>query len=172
MLKKIYLKNFQSISSDTPIKIKPLTILCGPYSAGKSAISDALRIFQNWYTGEISNQQQLESLPRRGKSNTEPFEIGIEYQFKLPDFHYIEDPTNKGKVMRDQFEKWYETVENEHQDITDDFWLVKNFFDDLESKNVRINIRGNCRDNAEFDNYLDIFIDGKPFLKIESDEFL
>ena len=74
--------------------------------------------------------------------------------------------------MRDQFEKWYETVENEHQDKTDDFWLVKNFFDDLESKNVRINIRGNCRDNAEFDNDLDIFIDGKPFLKIESDEFL
>ena len=45
-LSKVILENFQSIQQFSEVKIKPITILVGPNSAGKSSIYDVLSIFE------------------------------------------------------------------------------------------------------------------------------
>lgn len=42
MLESITLKNYKSFENETSIEIKPLTILCGVNSSGKSSIIKSL----------------------------------------------------------------------------------------------------------------------------------
>ncbi len=47
-LRAIELENFQSIRKRARIEIGRLTLLCGPNSAGKSALIDALELVRSW----------------------------------------------------------------------------------------------------------------------------
>lgn len=64
MITEITLENFQSIKDRFTVPIKPLTILVGPNSAGKSSIFDALEIFELLLLTKKENDIKLNSLIR------------------------------------------------------------------------------------------------------------
>ena len=85
MITKLYLRDFQSIKSNIPIEIKPLTILCGPNSAGKSCVYDALVLLKNLFIQKVTDKTQEENIPYRGKEALDSYDLGVEFIFSLPE---------------------------------------------------------------------------------------
>ena len=82
-LTELTLGNFQSIKNRTTIPIRPLTILVGPNSAGKSCVYDALDIFELLFVEKSRDDFKLETLlkkyARLEKSNEKGFDPDLFY---------------------------------------------------------------------------------------------
>jgi hypothetical protein len=91
----IYLKNFQSIKNATFIDLNGITVLCGPNSAGKSSIVDALNYFRNsgfeedstWF--DYFGALLAKPIYRELTGHTMDSIIGIEFSYD--DFEYTGD---------------------------------------------------------------------------------
>jgi len=94
----IELENFQSIAHSGAIEFRPITLIYGPNSAGKSAIFDALN-FLRIITEEDNNENaQLELMRSCHKSTDEDgtehyknLKITVDLEFDWPDFFHRSD---------------------------------------------------------------------------------
>lgn len=66
------LENFQSIVEPTRIEFAPITMLCGPNSAGKSAVYDALELLAKLWSPEDFEEIELQKLLRRWAHKVAP----------------------------------------------------------------------------------------------------
>ena len=64
-LEEITLENFQAIKDRVTIPIKPITILVGPNSAGKSSIYDAIEILKLIFEPDQKNLTRLNQYLRK-----------------------------------------------------------------------------------------------------------
>jgi hypothetical protein len=85
-LESIVLENFQSIRDRTTIPIRPLTLLYGPNSAGKSVIYDAFRLLEATF-GNQADRSEVDQLASRWahKNPASDEEVGIKIEVVLRD---------------------------------------------------------------------------------------
>jgi hypothetical protein len=106
----IELENFQSIETRTRIEFKPLTLLYGPNSAGKSAVFDAIDLLQVILDPAKFNQNKASEMVDRwarrpGKDGWRETSLAIEFPFEtLDDFDPWQDV---GEIWRNP-ENWSE----------------------------------------------------------------
>lgn len=113
-LSKVILENFQSIQQFSEVKIKPITILVGPNSAGKSSIYDVLSIFEMLFIKEKANNNALENnLKKWVRAKINPKEN------ELPPDLYAEDRSGKVGITID--------VGTDGGNLNDDFISDGNF---------------------------------------------
>jgi hypothetical protein len=97
----IELENFQSIERRTRIELKPITLLFGPNSAGKSTVFDALELIRvlldpNEFD-EVRASDMVNRWARRkgGDSSVREMSVAVEFVFNLEELHDIwDDPKN------------------------------------------------------------------------------
>ena len=90
----IELENFQSIEQRTRIEFKPITLLFGPNSAGKSAVFDAMELLRVLLDPIEFDEQLAVNLVSRwarhkGKSKVRETFLAIEFPFYFKDPHDI-----------------------------------------------------------------------------------
>ena len=97
----IELENFQSIERRTRIELKPITLLFGPNSAGKSAVFDALQLLQVLLDPIKFNEDQAADMVNRwarrraSDEKVRELSLAIEFQFEFNDLIEVwEDPDN------------------------------------------------------------------------------
>ena len=61
----IELENFQSIGQRTRLDLKPITLLFGPNSAGKSAVFDAIELIRNTLDPSLADEKRISHLVDR-----------------------------------------------------------------------------------------------------------
>jgi len=85
-LESIVLENFQSIRDRTTIPIRPLTLLYGPNSAGKSVIYDAFRLLESTF-GLRADRHEVDLLALRWthKNPASDEEAGIKIEVVIRD---------------------------------------------------------------------------------------
>jgi hypothetical protein len=107
LITKITLENFQSIKERVSLPIKPLTILVGPNSAGKSSVYDALDIFELLFIHKRKDDLKLVSLLKKWARLERGNEKGLE-----PDLFYDERTTFLGLSIEVELDKDYEDWES------------------------------------------------------------
>lgn len=90
----IELENFQSIEQRTRIELKPITLLFGPNSAGKSAVFDALELLRTLLDPTMFNLKQATDMVdrwarRKGNEPVRETFIAVEFPFKFEDLYEI-----------------------------------------------------------------------------------
>lgn len=99
----IELENFQSIGRRTRIELKPITLLYGPNSAGKSAVFDALQLLQVLldpvYVDEEKATEMVDRWARRCSKDIRETTLAIEFPFEFIDQTEIWDDRNNWKTI-------------------------------------------------------------------------
>lgn len=100
----IELENFQSIETRTRFDLKPITLLFGPNSAGKSAIFDALELLRSTLDPLVFDKERVTDMidrwaRRRGHSDIRETFVAIEFQLDL---------SVEPRMM------WEETLDSQH----------------------------------------------------------
>lgn len=95
----IELENFQSIEARTRIEFKPITLLYGPNSAGKSAVFDAIELLRVLLDptalDEARAAQMIDRWARRGKEARREIFIAVEFPLDYETTSKLwSDPTN------------------------------------------------------------------------------
>jgi predicted ATPase len=89
----IELENFQSIETRTRIELKPITLLYGPNSAGKSAIFDAIELLRVLLDPTAIDEQRAERMvdrwARRGSEPTREMVLAVEFPLQLQDEYSV-----------------------------------------------------------------------------------
>jgi hypothetical protein len=117
----IELENFQSITERVRIDLKPITLLYGPNSAGKSAVFDALTLvrtllYPKQFNHEIA-QGMAERWARRAVNNRiSDIQIAIEIPFELWPTYEIFDAKNwpDGRARESQIDVFYDDNDDSH----------------------------------------------------------
>ena len=97
----IELENFQSIETRTRIELKPITLMFGPNSAGKSAIFDAIELLRHTLDPDAFDEDKLyEMIDRWARRKNEERShdgsevrdtfLAIEFEMALPDYNYCD----------------------------------------------------------------------------------
>lgn len=86
----IELENFQSIERRTRIDLKPITLLFGPNSAGKSAVFDALELLRTLLDPTLFNQERATEMVdrwarRKGNEPVRETFLAVEFLFEFED---------------------------------------------------------------------------------------
>jgi len=123
----IELENFQSIEQRTRIEFKPLTLLFGPNSAGKSSVFDALELLRRlldptYFDEKIATDMVDRWARRKGiELHRETF-LAIEFPFEYEDFFEIwnDDSNWLGNSNRSDSPKFY--LDQEDQINLNDLW--------------------------------------------------
>lgn len=115
MLKSITLENYKSYRDETEIKIKPLTVLCGVNSSGKSAILKSLLMMKQsvensksngeiTYNGEYVNNGKFNTLAYNHEKEiviTNRFEISIDSYADISAYKNLYRATFHRNINRD-----------------------------------------------------------------------
>jgi AAA15 family ATPase/GTPase len=132
----IEIENFQSIERRTRIEFKPLTLLFGPNSAGKSSIFDALELLNvlldpTKFDSDLATKM-LDRWARRNKANeARTTTLAIEFPFAYIDMYDVwADSTN-----------WTNNLIQSHE--TSFYWNYEDVIepDSLEGETVRIELQ-------------------------------
>ncbi len=130
----IEIENFQSIQRRTRIDLKPITLLFGPNSAGKSAVFDALELLQTLLDPLAFNQTAAEGMLNRwarhidGSHVRDTF-LAVEFPFEFADVYEVLDSNN------DHRSSWFRV---QNPSVFMDEGVVESF--ELEGKTVRIEL--------------------------------
>lgn len=108
-LNRIYLENFQSIAGPVEIRLADITLLFGPNSAGKSAIFDALELFEKLLSFKTTEEELSQLLKRwtRQESQKEGLKLAFELQCG---FYYLDSWIDSRKFENNLFD--YEFLNN------------------------------------------------------------
>ncbi len=126
----IELENFQSIERRTRIELKPITLLFGPNSAGKSTVFDALELLRVILDPNEFNENRAADMVNRWarrKEKDEKFRelfVAIEFPFEQLDVAEVwnESSNWQGHYPRTvQPEFWINNVDDDWNDIGPDF---------------------------------------------------
>lgn len=120
----IELENFQAIERRTRIELKPITLLYGPNSAGKSSVFDALQLLQAVLDPSKFDQTQASSMldrwaRRPGHGTWRETSLAIEYEYVSDPIEVIwQDLSNwpNGVVKKQDPCFWFD-LEFDEQDI-------------------------------------------------------
>lgn len=122
----IELENFQSIERRTRIDLKPITLLFGPNSAGKSTVFDALELLRVLLDPNEFDENRAADMvnrwARRGakEENTRELFVAVEFPFEHVDLVKVWDDSSNwlGHFPRtDQPEFWINTLDDDLNDI-------------------------------------------------------
>ncbi len=116
----IELENFQSIERRTRIDLKPITLLFGPNSAGKSAVFDALELLRTLLDPTLFNEAKATDMVDRwarrkgGEPVRETF-LAVEFPFEFEDVDelWIEDANWLGNLNRTDMAEFHLDYEND-----------------------------------------------------------
>ncbi len=104
MIKKIRIKNYKAFRDYNEIEIKPITILVGPNSAGKSSLLKLISKLKSRY--ETILLEELNYNNTTFLSNKNPIEIKIEYGFEnksfISNFYFMENKLNVETTKREE----------------------------------------------------------------------
>ncbi len=103
MIKKIKIANFQSIVGPAIIDIKPITILCGPNSSGKSAIIDLIEYYQTLgdLKDGVKNAEVQRAVSEKSKEGFGKFASSVEIEIDP------EEPSTNGHLSSPDGKKNY-----------------------------------------------------------------
>jgi hypothetical protein len=96
----IELENFQSIERRTRIELKPITLLFGPNSAGKSAVFDAIELIRNLLDPNEFDEQRAADMVNRwarrkeGLAAVREMSVAIEFLFDFEEISEVWDDSN------------------------------------------------------------------------------
>ena len=101
----IELENFQSIAQRTRIELRPITLLFGPNSAGKSAVFDALELLRAILDRSAYDEKRITDMVNRwagwrAGNQWRETRIAIEFPFVAADFGFH----NPGDICFDYFQ--------------------------------------------------------------------
>jgi predicted ATPase len=168
----IELENFQSIERRTRIELKPITLLYGPNSAGKSSVFDALQLLQIVLDPSKFDQTQASSMldrwaRRPGQDHWRETSLAVEFPYELEencedtlgDFWREEDNWPGGVVKKRAPIFWF--------DLTYDEAVINR----VRGKTVRIELTlkviNEDRTKRCFISEFHIHLDGQLVTKLE-----
>lgn len=135
----IELENFQAIERRTRIELKPITLMYGPNSAGKSSIFDAIELLRVILDPAAFDQQKAADMLDRwarhpGSDGCRETKLAIEFPFAVLD---ESDPwQHVGEIWRNP-ENW---SKNEVQTDSPSFYIDEEHLPRINGKTVRIEI--------------------------------
>lgn len=140
----IEIENFQSIEQRTRIEFKPITLLFGPNSAGKSSIFDALELLSvlldpTKFSADLATNMIGRWARRTGESQVRTTTLAIEFPFHYEDIYEIWGESAN----------WPDNLIRSHQSSF--FWSHEDVIepDALEGTTVRIELHIEVLDTAD-----------------------
>ncbi len=107
----IELENFQAIDKRVRIELKPITLLYGPNSAGKSSIFDAIELLQILLVPGKFDQKKASDMVERcarrpGKDGWRETGLAIEFPFQLWSNYQCDQPPGEHEIWDAIFDLW------------------------------------------------------------------
>jgi predicted ATPase len=167
----IELENFQAIERRTRIELKPITLLYGPNSAGKSSVFDALQLLQAVLDPSKFDQVQASDMLNRWArypdvNGCRETSLAVEFEFfydlkswgPIGDFWQKKDNWPNGIVEKDEPSFWF--------DLTDDA-VAEKFKDKIVRIELTLKVVNKKRTSQSYLSEFYVYIDGNPILSLE-----